>query len=410
MDQIIVIATLIAFIVFFIWDKVRYDLVALGGLFIISITGVIPIQTAFYGFSNPALVTVVAVMIISRGMQHCGLMNWITSRLNWYGESPVFLLFPFTILTAIASAFMNNVSIIMPLSMKMARQRNHPASLILMPLAFATLLGGTLTLVGAAPNIIVSSIRAENLGTAFSIFDFFKVGLPLAISGILYLSFVGWRFLPSNITEESAEEPPQKEEEYFTNKIPAYLTILAISVTLVILKLLPTHIAFPLGALVMVLLGVIPHDDVYKGVDWSVIVMLGALIPFGRAMTNSGAASYIGNILESLALTSAPWILVGIMLLFTMLLTNLINNATTAIIMAPIAIGLAQSTGSNQDLYLMTVALGACSTFLTPIGHPANMLIKVPGKYRFSDYWKLGLVIQLINLVAGTFLLIHYWG
>jgi di/tricarboxylate transporter len=138
--------------------------------------------------------------------------------------------------------------------------------------------------------------------------------------------------------------------------------------------------------------------------------MLGALIPFGRAMTNSGAASYIGNILESLALTSAPWILVGIMLLFTMLLTNLINNATTAIIMAPIAIGLAQSTGSNQDLYLMTVALGACSTFLTPIGHPANMLIKVPGKYRFSDYWKLGLVIQLINLVAGTFLLIHYWG
>jgi len=79
MNQMIVIATLLVLIALFIWDKVRYDFVALGGLFVIAITGVIPIQTAFYGFANPAVVTVVAIMIISKGMQHCGLMDWITS-------------------------------------------------------------------------------------------------------------------------------------------------------------------------------------------------------------------------------------------------------------------------------------------------------------------------------------------
>jgi len=410
MNQMIVIATLLVLIALFIWDKVRYDFVALGGLFVIAITGVIPIQTAFYGFANPAVVTVVAIMIISKGMQHCGLMDWITSRTKWFGKSPTLLIFPLSIFTAIASAFMNNVSIIMPLSLKMAKHRNHPASLILMPLAFATLLGGMVTLVGSAPNIIVSSIRAEYAVDPFNIFDFFRVSFPLAIAGILYISFIGWRFLPLYKDLNTEIEPNQTEKEYSTKKIPAYLLILALSIILAILKLLPTHIAFPLGDLIMVLTGVIPYKDAYSGVDWSVIVMLGALVPFGRAMTISGTAALIGSFLESLAAISAPWVLVSILLLFTMLLTNLINNATTAIIMAPIAIGLAKGSVGNQDLYLMTVALGACSAFLTPIGHPANTLVKVPGAYRFGDYWKLGLGVQLINLIAGTALLIYYWG
>jgi anion transporter len=410
MNQIIVLSTLLIIIALFIWDKVRYDFVALAGLFVISITGVIPIQTAFYGFSNPAVVTVVAIMILSKGMQHCGLMNWISTRVQVLGKSPILLIFPLSVLTAIASAFMNNVSIIMPLSLKMAKERNHPASLILMPLAFATLLGGMITLVGSAPNIIVSSVRTESMGDSFAIFDFFKVGMPLAVAGILYISFIGWRFLPNYAKTESEDMPALVEEKYFTNMIPAYLTILALSIVLVVFKLLPTHIAFPLGALLMVLTGVIPYKEAYTGVDWSVIVMLGALIPFGRAMTVSGTAAFIGNFLESLATISEPWVLVSILLLFTMLLTNLINNATTAIIMAPIAIGLAKSSGSSQDLYLMTVALGACSAFLTPIGHPANTLVKGPGSYRFGDYWKMGWVIQLINLVGGTILLIHYRG
>ena len=583
MNQAIVFGTLIFLMVMFIWDKIRYDFVALGGLFVISITGVIPIQSAFYGFSNPAVVTVVAVMIISKGMQQCGLLDMITSKLKWFGKSPTGLIFPLSLLTAIASAFMNNVSVIIPVSLKIAKHRNHSASLVLIPLAFATLLGGMVTLLGSAPNIIVSSIRAETLGVSFGIFDFFKVGIVLALAGITYISLIGWRFLPTNKSPVSLQDTIEIEDyctelsvpegsplvaqtigevtkkydieifgiyrqnRYIHNihrdevfqqddvimieadsielkvfldsyklpivtgsnpkisnlvdrnvsllevvvmkdslligntalsiklkdkyditllaksgkskgralrinqrsfkagdvlllqgktdsiaeqllllgcmaltergyiigkgkKIPLYLSIFALSITLVLLGLLPVHIAFPLGALVMVLTDVIPYREVYKAIDWSVIVMLGAMIPFGRAMTISGAADLISKFLVSLATISAPWLMVSILLLVTMLLTNLINNATTAIIMAPIAIGLASSQGGNPDLFLMTVAVGACSAFLSPIGHPANTLVKGPGAYRFGDYWKLGIGVQLINLIAGTMLLMYYWG
>ncbi len=583
MNQTIVFGTLIILMAMFIWDRIRYDFVALGGLFLIAITGVIPIQTAFYGFSNPAVVTVVAVMIISKGMQHCGLLDLITSKLKWFGKSPTGLVFPLSLLTAIASAFMNNVSVIIPISVKISKLRNHSASLVLMPLAFATLLGGMVTLLGSAPNIIVSSIREETLGSPYGIFDFFNVGIVLAIMGIVYISLIGWRFLPANKSPVSIQDTIDIEDyctelivpadsplvnlvidevtakydvEIFgiirrnkyitsihhddvfqaddvlmieadsielkvfmgvyklpiaagsspkissisdrnvslvevvvmkdsllvgstasgvqlkdtygitllaksgksqaqtmrisrrkfkvgdvlllqgntdsiaeqllllgcmaltergyylgnTKKIPLYLAIFGLSIVLVLLGLLPVHIAFPLAALGMVLFDVIPYREVYKAVDWSVIVMLGAMIPFGRAMTISGAADLIGTFLASLATISAPWVLVSILLLFTMLLTNLINNATTAIIMAPIAIGLAKGHGGNPDLFLMTVAVGACSAFLTPIGHPANTLVKGPGAYRFGDYWKLGLGVQLINLVCGSALLMYYWG
>jgi len=193
-------------------------------------------------------------------------------------------------------------------------------------------------------------------------------------------------------------------------KISVYLMIVIAGIASVILRLLPVHIAFPLSALLLVLSGVIPYREVYKAVDWSVIVMLGAMIPFGRAMIISGGADTISNALLYLGQYSAQWLLVGLLLLLTMLLTNLVNNATTSIVMAPIAIELARSLGTSPDLYLMTVAVGACSVFLSPIGHQANTLVMGPGGYRFGDYWRVGLGLQIIVLVSAIPLLLYYWG
>ena len=585
MNQTIVYFTLIFLLIMFLWDKIRYDFVALLGLFIISITGVIPINSAFFGFSNPAVVTVVATMTISRGMQQCGLLDLIVRKLNWFGKKPISLIFPLSIFTAIASAFMNNVSVIMPISIKLAKKRKQSPSLILMPLAYATLLGGMLTLVGSSPNIIVSSIRKESFGSSFQLFDFFKVGIVLASTGIIYISLIGWRFLPKIKSPVKLEETT-KIEDYCTEllihkdskivgkslkelsesqkyqvdvvgiirdnsymhhlsltetiqlfdiimveadsedlksfiednnlmlmtedvpiidelkdknlsmiemvvmkdspligkraidlnlrekydiallaktsnkdqstrriyqqkinvgdvlliqgntvrlpeqivtlgcmaltetgnmlsdskKILTYISILGFGIALVLFGLLPVHIAFPLIALLMVLFDVIPYRDVYKAVDWSVIVMIGSLIPLGRAMTSSGAADQISRLLMSITSFSAPWFIVGLLLFLTMLITNLLHNATAAIILAPIALELAKGQSLSPDLYLMTVAVGACSAFLTPIGHQANTLVMGPGGYKYSDYWKVGLGLMVINLFMGVPLLLHYWG
>ena len=193
-------------------------------------------------------------------------------------------------------------------------------------------------------------------------------------------------------------------------KILIYLSIFGLSILSVMLKWLPVHLAFPLCALVMVLFDVIPYRDVYKSVDWSVIIMLGALIPLGRAMITSGAADHISRMLLSITGYADPWFIVGTLLVLTMIITNLVHNATAAIIMAPIAIELAKAQGTTPDLYLMTVAVGSCSAFLTPIAHQANTLVMGPGGYKYSDYWKSGIGLQLINIFVGVPLLLHYWG
>jgi di/tricarboxylate transporter len=193
-------------------------------------------------------------------------------------------------------------------------------------------------------------------------------------------------------------------------KIATYALLFASAIALVLLGLLPVHIAFPLIALLMVLFDIIPHRDVYKAVDWSVIVMIGSLIPLGRAMTSSGAADQISRLLMSITSFSAPWFIVGLLLFLTMLITNLLHNATAAIILAPIALELAKAQSLSPDLYLMTVAVGACSAFLTPIGHQANTLVMGPGGYKYGDYWKVGLGLMIINLFLGVPLLLHYWG
>ncbi len=585
MEQIIIYITLIFLLIMFLWNKLRYDFVALIGLFIISISGVIPINSAFLGFSNPAVVTVVAIMIISKGMQYSGLLDMIVRKLNWFGTKPISLIFPLSIFTTVASAFMNNVSVIMPISIKLAKKRKQSPSLILMPLAYATLLGGMLTLVGSSPNIIVSAIRKESFGFSFQLFDFFKVSIFLVILGILYISLIGWRFIPKIKSPVKLEETT-KIEDYCTEllvhkeskiigktlreisqsdvyaidiigiirnkkylhhislnesvqvydilmieadaedmksfiednnlmlmtedlpiidelkdkklsmvemvvmkdspiigksayelrlrekydiallaktsrktnsikriysqrinagdvlliqgntsrlpeqiinlgcmalteqnnmladskKMVTYASLLVLGIVAVALRLVPVHIAFPLLALLLVIFDIIPYRDVYKAVDWSVIVMIGSLIPLGRAMTTSGAADHLSRLLTSITSFSQPWFTVGILLLLTMLITNLLHNATAAIILAPVALELAKSQALSPDLYLMTVAIGASSAFLTPIGHQANTLVMGPGGYHFNDYWKVGLGLMLINLFLGVPLLLYFWG
>lgn len=454
-----------------------------------------------------------------------------------------------------------------------------------MPLAYATLLGGMLTLVGTSPNIIVSSIRKDNLGSSFQLFDFFQVSIFLVIAGVIYLSLLGWRFLPKTKSPISLEET-MKVEDYCTELLvhkeskligkslreiseskvyqvdiigiirnkhylhhlslnesvqlydilmietdaddlksfiednnlmlmteelpiiddlsdkkltmievvimkdsplvgkvaidmflreryniallaktsnrnnktkriyqqrfyvgdvlliqgekerlaeqinslgcmaltePAkmlanpknmilYSITLFLGILTVAFRLLPVHIAFPLIALVLVLIEVIPYREVYKAVDWSVIVMIGALIPLGQAMISSGVADHISKLLISITRFSEAWFIVAILMILTMLVTNLLHNATAAIILAPIALELAKNQSLSPDLYLMTVAIGASSAFLTPIGHQANTLVMGPGGYKYSDYWKVGWVLMLINLLLGLPLLLHYWG
>ena len=587
MDQTLVFLTLGVALILFAWGAVRHDLVALITLFALALLGIVPRDAAFTGFAHPAVVTVAAVLIISRALMNSGLVDVIASWILKVGKSLTLQILALTLVIAVASALMNNVgalAIFMPVALYLARKSGHAPSYVLMPLAFASLLGGMTTLIGTPPNIIIATFRGEELGTPFGMFDFSPVGVGLAVIGIAFISFVGWRFLPKRRGEASPEDlfqiedyitevrvtkdsklkgravreiqdvtdadirilglirskrhihAPDPDEELKTHDILIVeadsddlktfvnnsgvklvggkqfrkdaigakdiviteavvttnspligntaanlsmrtrygLNLLAIArqerkmrqridsirfkagdvlllqgrvvnvddaiasmgclplaprglqmgrpkriilalgifgggILSVVTGFLPVQIAFPLAALVMVLANVISVREIYTSVDWPVIILLGAMIPVGEALETTGGAELIAAQIMRLGSDFPVWATLALVLIVTMFLSDVINNAATVVLMAPIGISIAHGLNASVDAFLMAVAVGGSCAFLTPIGHQSNTLVMGPGGYKFSDYWRMGLPLEIIIVLVGVPLILFFW-
>ena len=188
----------------------------------------------------------------------------------------------------------------------------------------------------------------------------------------------------------------------------ASLTFL-LAITLSLFNILPTTISFILAILIYVFLGLLPIRDLYKSIDWPIIVLLGAMIPLSEALQNTGTTTLIADQVVYLTLGFPPWFILSLIMIITMCLSDIINNAATALIMGPISVGIALSIGVSIDPFLMSVAIGASCAFLTPIGHQCNALILGPGGYRFGDYWRLGLPLEILIVLIGTPLILYFW-
>jgi di/tricarboxylate transporter len=587
MDQSIVFITLGIALVLFGSGKVRHDIVAVIALFLLVIAGIIPKDHAFNGFGHPAVVTVVAVLIISRALMNSGLIDVVASWVLKVGKKLIVQIFALTVVVAVASAFMNNVgalAILMPVAIYIARKSGNAPSYILMPIAFGSLLGGMTTLIGTPPNIIIATFRGDELGTPFGMFDFSPVGIGVAIVGIAFISLIGWRVLPKRQGETSPEDlfhiedyitevrvtkdsklkgqpvseiqqltdadirilglirnkrrihAPDLEEILKTNDIlileadsddlktfinnsstklvggrqirkdaigskdiaitEAVVTansplvnntaaslsmrtkyginLLAIArqekkirqridnikfkagdvlllqgrvnnindaiismgclplaergmkigvprqiilalgifgagIVSVVTGLLPVNIAFPLAALLLVLTSVISVREIYTSVDWPVIILLGAMLPVGEALETTGGAELIAAQIMNIGTEFPAWVIVAIVLVVTMFLSDVINNAATVVLMAPIGISIATGLNASIDPFLMAIAVGSSCAFLTPIGHQSNTLVMGPGGYKFSDYWRMGLPLEIIIVLVGVPLILYFW-
>ena len=185
--------------------------------------------------------------------------------------------------------------------------------------------------------------------------------------------------------------------------------IFGVAVALAALGILGIQIAFVAAAVAAVLAGLVNLDQAYGSVDWPVIVLLGAMIPVGEALESTGAAALVGNLLLEVSAGAAPAVSVGAVLVVTMLLSDIINNAAAAVLMAPVSLAIAAGLQGSPDPFLMAVGLGASCAFLTPIGHQSNTLVLGPGGYRFGDYWRLGLPLEVVIVVVGVPLILWAW-
>lgn len=598
---------LVGMMALFMTGRLRHDVVALAALMMCIVAGLVPAGDAFSGFGHPAVITVACVLVLSGGLQAAGTVDVIARTVLPSKAPPLVMMGALAILAAFLSAFMNNVgalALLMPIALQMARKQGLPPGRLLMPMAFASILGGMTTLIGTPPNLIVSGFREEAGLGQYNMFDFAPVGVVVALAGLVFVLLTAWKLVPrrtppgadgfetgsyltearvledsqaagktlrqieplleeadaqilalirdgerfaaphgarklrpgdllvveadpegltaalsalglqleeevstapelddgaSEADEEDDDERVERRRIIHTDEVHLaeyaiapgsslsgrsasdirlrtrfQINLLAVSrnaahsrarlrtmklregdvlllqgseealadfgsrlgcvplaqrslripdarkallagaimlaaVAVAATGLLPAAVAFAGGVLAVMLTRVLPLRQVYETVDWPVIVLLGALIPVAGALETSGAAWLIAGGLVSLTGEAGPIVIIAILLVATMTLSDFMNNAATAAVMCPVAISLASALGVSADPFLMAVAVGASCAFLTPIGHQNNTLILGPGGFRFGDYWRLGLPLEVVVVAVAVPMILVVW-
>jgi di/tricarboxylate transporter len=586
-DQWLITAILMLTLVLFVWGKYRHDIVAAIALGLCVLAGLVAADEAFVGFSHPAVITVAAVLVISDALRRSGVVDVIVQKILPYTESPLSHILIMTTVVTVASAFMNNVgalALMLPVALATCSKHQRSPALILMPLAFGSILGGMTTAIGTPPNIIIAMMRAEASGESFSMFDFSPVGVAIAIMGVLFITLVGWRLIPAARLKSSSPDQLFAIDEYLTEvivtadsslvgksvdeidglqdasieivgiahrhgktmsmragqllnagdilllqadpsevqplldknelelitsadkkfskltqgeltlvegvikkgsvlegrdvpflrrrsggslalvglaregqhirrlrrkqfkagdilllqgavddinerlselgmiplaerninlgqpkKIAISLAIFTIAIALGMAKILPLAIVFCLAVIVYLLLDILPVRNLYDAIDWPVIILLSAMIPVGSALQSTGLTELLATQVLTLTQGMPVYLIIGLVLVVTMFLSDIINNAATAVIMAPLAYGIAMGLGVSADPFFMAVAVGASCAFLTPIGHQSNTLVLGPGGYAFGDYWRMGLPLEIMIVLLAVPLILLVW-
>jgi len=585
MDHVIVYVVIVAAMILFITEKLRYDVVALLALVTLGVLDIIPDERMFAGFGHPAVITVAAILVVSKGLMNGGVVDFIARGIGSLGGHAHLQMVAMIGVVIVASAFMNNVgalALMMPVAIRVARRHDLSPSVVLMPLAFGSLLGGLITLIGTPPNIIIATYRTQTGANAFGMFAFTPVGVSVAAVGGLFLATVGRRLVPyrqagssqsklfhiddyitecrisddsplagslvsalHDLTEADAVivgivrsdqrlPPPsyydrlyagdilileakpddikelvdsarlelvgsdeshllnarsievmeaivahnsplqgktaislnlrrryginllavarrgkrvdqrlgkirfqggdilllQGDETQLQDTVPQYgllplperelqlgkprrlavsLAIFGLALLISALGWLPIATAMIAATLAMILLGLVSLQDAYSSIDWPIIVLLGAMLPVGEALETSGGAHQIADLLLDLGQELPPTLTITLLVTGAMLLSNIVNNAAAAVLMAPIALQLAQGLEVSADPLLMAVAVGTSCAFLTPIGHQSNTLVMGPGGYEFGDYWRPGLPLSLLVIALTTLLVPILW-
>ncbi len=586
-EQITLFAIMGGVFALLVWGRWRYDLIAFSALAVALLLGAVPKEEAFSGFGHPATVIIALVLIVSRGLSASGAIELLTRHVIDASRSLSAHIGVMSAVSAALSALMNNVAalaLLMPVDIQAARKAKRSPALTLMPLSFASILGGLITLIGTPPNIIIASFRENRFGEPFSMFDFAPVGLACAVAGVIFVALIGWRLIPTDrarhdtsrelenlegfiaealVPEESAavsqrvseldaiadendvaiiglvrrgkrlpgfarrelirkgdilvlEAGPDAIEQFVgalgltyagadkhggalggtlalvevvvpdgariegrsarslrllyrhgvtllgvsrngkrfrervreleiragdillmfgpeerlaevtnwlgslplaarglqvTQRDKAWLAVglFAAAIGLASTGIVYLPVALAVCAALYVIFKIVPLSQIYETVQWPVIVLLGSLIPIGAALESSGGTALIAQGIVTVSDGYSAAVVLTILMIVTMTLSDVLNNTATAVIAAPIAVDIAQKLGVSPDPFLMAVAVAASCAFLTPIGHKNNTLILGPGGYRFGDYWRMGLPLEVIVIAIAVPMILWVW-
>ncbi len=410
---VITILFLVFAIIMFVTEKIPLGLTSMIVCIGLVITGVLDVPTAFAGFINSNVILFVAMFIVGGALFETGMANEIGGLVTKFAKTERGLIIAIMLIVGLMSGFLSNTgtaAVLIPVVIGIAAKSGFNRSRLLMPLVFAAAMGGNLSLIGAPGNMIAQS-TLEPLGLKFGFFEYGIVGLPILVCGIIFYATIGFRFLPNHAAVDN--EDSMFEQKDFSS-VPRWKKILSLVILVATLlgMIFEDQIGISLsitgciGAILLILTGVISERDALKSIDLKTIFLFGGTLSLAAALESSGAGEMIADkVIGALGENPSPYILTFVVFILCCVMTNFMSNTATTALMAPICLSIAQGMGADPRAVLMACVIGGSCAYATPIGMPANTMVVGAGNYKFNDYAKAGLPLILIATVVSMVVL-----
>ena len=386
-------------IISFILEKIPLGLTASICAIGLTLTGVVDATTTFSQYVNSNVILCVGMFVVGQALFETGMANKIGGLVTKFARTEKTLIIAIMVIVGVMSGFLSNTgtaAVLIPVVCGIADESGYSRSRLLMPLVFAAALGGNLSIIGAPGNLM--GVNA------------LQVGVPMLVLGILYFVFIGYRFLPNG--NHAAGEALEDQQDF--SHVPKWKqTVSLVVLILVILAMIfekeigiSIEVSACIGAIVLVLTGVISEKEALKSIDLKVVFLFGGSLTLAKALDTTGAGELIADkIVGLLGADPSPILLLLVIFIVTCVLTNFMSNTATTALMIPIAVSLANNLGADpRAVVIATVIAGSCA-YATPIGMPANTMVVGLGGYKFKDYVKSGLPLILVSFVICMILL-----
>ena len=399
-------------IISFILEKIPLGLTASICAIGLTLTGVVDATTTFSQYVNSNVILCVGMFVVGQALFETGMANKIGGLVTRFAKTEKTLIVAIMVIVGVMSGFLSNTgtaAVLIPVVCGIADESGYSRSRLLMPLVFAAALGGNLSIIGAPGNLMgVNALQEMGMSTSF--FMYAPVGIPMLAIGILYFVCLGYKLLPDGKTTAVAAA----EEQQDFSEVPKWKqTVSLVVLILVILAMIfeeqigiSIQISACIGAIFLVLTGVISENEALASIDLKVVLLFGGSLTLAKALDTTGAGELIADkIVGLLGADPNPIILLLVIFIVTCVLTNFMSNTATTALMIPIAVSLANNLGADpRSVVIATVIAGSCA-YATPIGMPANTMVVGLGGYKFKDYVKSGLPLILVSFVICMILL-----
>ena len=410
----------------FVTELIPLAVTAMAACTALGILGVLPSKQVYAGLSNSTVVLFGGMFVIGAAMFKTGLAEavglWVVNKA---GTGEVKLMGAVMLVTIILSSVSSNtgtVACLMPVIIGIAQAANIPASKELMPLAVAANVGGTITMIGTPPNVIVTGALSAAGLPSFGFFEFALIGVPLSVIVLAYMLTIGRKTIPiknAGAMDADAVEAAKKEAGAGDDNAPKSKTKMWISGLILLgvvaamalnLKTVPLQTAAVTGAILCVITGCLKEKEAYAGIDWVTIFLFAGMLSVATAMDKTGAGKLIADtVVGMMGEHPNPIILCAVLYLISNVLTQFMSNTASAALLAPIGISIAQSIGADPKPVLMSIGIAASMAFATPMATPPNTLVLGPGGFSFNDYVKVGVPLCVITFIASVIIIPIFW-